>query len=175
MSDATPTTAPTPEQIANAVRNDHDAFFTLGRGGKARQFPIRDLGYDDYLSFIRLIKPVIESAMGAIELKPNELGEVTMSLGEGNFDVGALLDMADDELPRLALICCRQSDASMTVQQVKELGRRPMDLIEIVLKQAKHNQLVEEFASFFPRIVASLSDLAPSSMTEAIRSSLSTP
>lgn len=152
-------------KIANAARNEYDASFVLG----GRTFPIKDLGYDDYIEFIKLSKPVVEAVLGAVSVATDEHGEAQVNLEPTGVDFDALIDMAGTNLPRLAWMCCRQSDTRITVDEVKRLARRPMELMDVVLAQIKHNQIVEELAKFFPRLVTSLTTLAPSSMTGETR------
>jgi hypothetical protein len=58
-------------------------------------------------------------------------------------------------------VCCRMSDPKIKIEDVKRLAGRPHVLLEIVLLQIKHNEIVKEFADFFPRIAKALETLAP--------------
>lgn len=153
----------TPTQVANAARNDYQTeeghSFTLGD----RQFEIKDLDYDSYIEFCNLARPIIAAVSGALELSDgkNNNGEMGLSFNPATMDFDQLIGLAGKELPRMAHICCRQSDPKIKVDEVKRLARRPHFLLEAVLLQVKHNQLVKEFADFFPRIAAAMNDLVP--------------
>lgn len=154
----------TDEQIANAVRNDYgDACFTLGD----RVFPVKDLDYDSYVEMMRLAQPVIELVAGALDIKDGD-GEADLALNPANIDYARIIELCGKDLPKMAWLCCKQSDYKITVDQVKQLARRPQVLIEVVLIQVQHNKLVEEFAGFFPRIGERLYALVPS-MAEAMK------
>ena len=160
----------TESQIADAVRNDYpEASFTLGQSEAARTFPIKDLSYDAYIEFLKVGKPILDLVIGAITVTTDENGDSQIAFNKEAVDLDLVIEMAGTSLPRLAHLCCKQSDPKITVDQVKALARRPMDLLDVVLKQVKHNQLVQEFADFFPRLVTSLSQLAPESTTAATR------
>lgn len=154
----------TTSQIADAVRNDYpDKSFKLGN----REFPIHDLDYDSYIEFMELARPIIVSLANTITpvMKDQKLD---FDLNYGKLDFGSLIKLAGNELPRMAHICCRQSDPKVSIADVKRLARRPHNLIEVVLLQVKHNELVKEFADFFPRLKESVLGLAPDTaeMTE---------
>jgi hypothetical protein len=61
----------------------------------------------------------------------------------------------------MAWICCKQSDSKVSIADVKRLARRPFPLIEAVLLQIKHNEIVKEFQSFFPRLGKIIGELVP--------------
>lgn len=142
----------TDELISNAVRNDYgdDAVFTLGD----RTFPVKDLSYDDYIEFVRLARPIVTGAVAGFDLMSGDFNPLAL-------DYEALLELAGKELPKMAWLCCRQSDPKITVDQVKALARRPYPLIDAVLVQVKHNQMVNELKDFFPVVVKRLMELAP--------------
>lgn len=170
----TDTTTPTltDTQIADAVRNDYpDDSFALGHGDERRVFPIKDLSYDSYIEFLKLARPVMDLLIGSLDVAMDEKGEPTLTIRRESLDLDVLLDVAGTSLPRLAHLCCKQSDPRITVDEVKRLARRPMDLLDVVIKQVQHNKIVQEFADFFPRLVTSLSQLAPESTIGAIPSS----
>ena len=158
----------TDDLIHAAARNDYPGkVFVIG----GREFPIRDFEYDDHIAFMRSAKPLVMMVAEAY-LSINDAGEAGfnwMGLLE-NHD--GLMDVCEKDLPRMALLCCRQSDATMTEAELKKLARRPYELLDAVLVQIKHSQIVEEFARFFPQIVGRLMDLAPSAESPATLSTI---
>lgn len=142
--------------IAQAVRNEPSATFLLGD----RTFDIKDLDYDSYIEFCDLARPIITSVADSLEVN-NEGGKLDLQFNFLNIDSANLIKLAGKELPRMAWICCKQSDPKIKIEDVKRLGRRPLVMLEVVLKQVKHNEMVKEFADFFPRIASALTELMP--------------
>lgn len=153
----------TPETISNAVRNEHPNVpaIVLGPEGAQREFPLKDLDYDSYIDFCRLAKPIITAVASGMAVKTDEKGEVDLGFNPFDLDFDTLIEMAGENLPRMAWLCLKQSEPKISIGEVKKLARRPQVMIEIVLAQVKHNEMVQEFASFFPRILQALTDLAP--------------
>jgi hypothetical protein len=147
----------TSEQIHNAVRNEYpDKSFQLGD----RTFPVKDLSYDDYLEFCDLARPIIESVVGIVDLSMAD-GKSDVEFNPAGLDFNQIIKLAGKELPRMAWICCRQSDPNITIDEVKRLARRPMALLTVVLAQVQHNQMVQEFVDFFQSLAQRVSGLAP--------------
>lgn len=152
-----PDTKLTATDIHNAVRNEYPGqSFMLGD----REFPIKSLAYDDYLEFVDLARPIVEAVANSLELQ-SESGDPSIGFNPVNLDFKQLIKLAGTELPRMAWICCKQSDPKISINDVKRLARRPFPLIEIVLLQVKHNELVKEFQSFFPRLGKIIGELVP--------------
>lgn len=145
-----------PTLIHNAVRNEHGKSFTLGD----REFPVKDLSYDDYLEFVDLARPIIEQVTSALEIHGVD-GDPQIDLNPINLDYKQLIKLAGHELPRMAWICCKQSDPKISIADVKRLGRRPMHLLEVIMLQVKHNELVKEFQDFFPRLAKVVGEMVP--------------
>jgi hypothetical protein len=177
MSDATtiPTTPilPTldPDTIVHAVRNDYPGHeFVLGD----RVFPVKDLDYDSYVEFMRLSKSIAELMRDAMDLSDGGDGKMGLNFNLAGLDMNRVIEVAGKDLPKLVLLCCRASDEKVTEKEVKRLAKRPQVLLEVVLIQIKHNKMVEEFVSFFPRIAGRLSDLVEDT-TSALGASSSPP
>jgi hypothetical protein len=143
-------------KLHDSFRNEHHKFFTLG----TREFPVKDLGYDDYIEFVRLSKPLLTVMASTMELTPKD-GDLTLDFDPTKLDMDVLLDVAGDDLPKMAWICCRQSDPKIALSEVKALARRPWAMLQVVLQQVKQNDLVKEFADFFPHLAKSVEDLIP--------------
>jgi hypothetical protein len=145
-----------------AVRNEARGTFTLGD----RVFEIKDLQYDDYIEFCDLARPIITAVSQSLELN-QENGQLDLQFNFGNLDFRQLLQLSKEELPRMAWLCCKQTDPKIKLAEVKRLARRPQTMLEVVLAQVKHNDLVKEFADFFPRMASALNELVPAA-TEAM-------
>jgi hypothetical protein len=152
----------TTSDISRALRNEPLATFTLAhpRTGESRTFDLKDLDYDSYIEFCDLARPIITAVSGALDIK-SDGGEVKLGFDPMGLDFGELLKLAGKELPRMVWLCCKMSDPKIKVEDVKRLAHRPHVLLEIVLMQIKHNEIVKEFADFFPRIAKALEELAP--------------
>lgn len=146
----------TKEQIFDAARNEHHKTFKLGD----REFPIKDLDYDSYLEFLELTHPILQVVIGSLEVVSNN-GDPDVSFNPAGFDVQKMIQLAGKSLPRMVWLCCKQTDPKITVEDVKRLARRPQAMIQIVIEQVRHNQMIKEFADFFKQASQSLRALAP--------------
>jgi len=106
-----------------------------------RTFPIVDLPYDAFIRFLALLQPLLEVFASKIT------GGLTSSTG--GFTASSIVTYLADSLPELALICVEQTDPTMTVQKVKEMGRTPFALANIVIKQIEANKIIGEISDFF--------------------------
>jgi hypothetical protein len=176
----TPETAAAPAlsitDIAKAARNEPNGSFTLTNShtGDTRTFDIKDLDYDSYIEFCDLARPIILAVSGAIDMAPDPTGEMKLQFTPRGIDFDQLIKLAGTELPRMAWLCCKQSAPNISVAQVKALARRPHVMLEVVLKQIKQNEIVKEFADFFPRIAAGLQDLLPATQSALTPTTAST-
>lgn len=164
MEQKEPKTVLSDEQIQAAVTNDYyPNCFKVGKPGSPeyREFPIKDLDYKSYIAFCRVAKPIIEAAAGALKVGMDDAGQVAVNFDPFGIDFEALMDLAEKDLPHMAWLCLKQSDPKLTVAKVEEMLPRPQLMLEIVLQQVKQNNLVKEFADFFPRLMTSLSSLIP--------------
>jgi hypothetical protein len=145
--------------------NDYGTTFKLGD----REFALKDLDYLSYIEFVKLASPLVEVVVSVIQpsIKVGDNGEAIpdFDLNILGMDIPALCDIAGDNLPRMVLLMCRQSAPDIQTADLigpSGLVRTPFPLIEAVLKQIRHNKMVEEFVSFFPRLGGLLGELAPS-------------
>lgn len=146
------TPALTKAEITRAAFNDSalsQTHFQLGD----RTFPVKDLSYDQYTKFLLLVSPLVDLIIGRIgdKVKAEELGlgDLDISL----FSVTDILRYCGDKLPEMAAICCQASDPTVTPELVKSLTNKPFDLAEIVLKQIIQNNMINDFAGFFARLL----------------------
>lgn len=144
------------EQIIAAVKNEWGKVFTLGD----REFEIKDLTYFDYVEFVRLAKPIVMTALQGLDMN-SENGEIGLQFNPGALDFDNILSICHKELPRLAYLVCRQSAPNITEKEVALLAHRPQRLIEVVLMQILHNNMIQEFGSFFPRLTKMVTALVP--------------
>jgi hypothetical protein len=146
----------TEEDKYKAATNSGYGTFTLG----TREFEIKDLEYDDYLEFCRMAQPIIKAVANAVEPKI-EGGRISTQLNPAGIDFDVLIELAGKQLVKMAMICCRQSEPKITEKEVKKLGRRPQNLLEVVLLQIHHNGLVQEFVDFFQRMSSRVAEMMP--------------
>lgn len=142
--------------LYNAATNTGHGTFTLGD----REFEIKDLEYDDYLLFCRKAQPIIMAVTGCINTTAED-GRIGVKFNAMGLDFPKLLELAGDELVKMAWICCKQSEPAITERQVKKLAKRPMALLEVVIIQIKQNNLVQEFVDFFQRVSGRMAELLP--------------
>jgi hypothetical protein len=155
----------TVSDIARARRNEPVGTFTLSnpRTGESKTFEMMDLDYDAYIEFCELARPIISECYNAFNVS-NEGGELKLGFDPMSLDFGAILKLAGKELPKMAWLCCKMSEPKIKIDEVKRLGHRPQALLEVVLMQIKHNQIVQEFADFFPRLGKAIEELLPTTL-----------
>lgn len=136
-------------QLTRAAVNLPVDQFQLGD----RTFTIQDLSYDSYITFIGYLTPLIENVVSKIA---NNQGvsipgiEMQSSL----FSATNILSLCSKELPAMVQLMCRETDPSITVEQVKELAKRPTVLVTAVTKQIKQNDMIKDFADFFAQVLS---------------------
>lgn len=127
---------------------------------KDRVFKIVDLGYDDYLDFIALFKPMFEQMAGVKKEEPTLPG---ISLTDpSSLKVDSLIMYCKKDLPALACIVCNAQERAMAELEKREPNpanmvepqwlkdnSNPIRLANIVLKQLLQNNMISEFADFF--------------------------
>lgn len=152
----------TPTDLTKAVRNEGYGTFTLTNPhtGEERTFERKHLTYDAYLEFIELAQPIVGEMINAFE-PGNQNGELQIQFNPTALDYQKLIKLAGKELPRLALLCVQASDPKLKIDELKRLAPRPQAMLEIVLGQVAHNEMVKEFADFFQTIARQLTDLVP--------------
>lgn len=144
------------DKIAAAKNEWHDKEFTLGD----QTFQVLDLNYFDYVEFVSLVKPLVSIAAGALEMGSRD-GELKIDFNPTNLDFDQLIKICGKELPRMAWLVCKQSHPKITDRDVAILARRPQRLVEIVLLQIMHNNMIQEFGNFFQRLTGMVTNLVP--------------
>ena len=135
---------PTQTDIIRAVTNDPalaSDHFMLGE----RSFPLVDLPYDDYLKFFAHLQPVLDNMVG---------GVTGGALGvSGEFTMQKILEYAGSSLPEMVYLMCKQTDPTITVEDIKGLVRSPFVLAAAVIKQVNHNRMIDDIKDFFAQIL----------------------
>jgi hypothetical protein len=139
-----------------AAQNEWGKTFKLGD----REFEIKDLGYFDYIEFMSLAKPIIKLAAGALEMD-NAGGELKADFNPAALDMDEVIKLCGKELPRMGQLICKQTDPKIKAEEVAILAHRPQRLVELVLMQILHNNMIQEFASFFTRLTAMVTVMMP--------------
>ena len=159
----------TEEMKIAAAKNEWGKTFTLGD----REFEIKDLGYFDYIEFVGLVKPLVTVAAQGLAMGAED-GEMKINFDPSNLDFDQIIKLCGKELPRMAGIICRQSQPKITDKEVAELARRPQRLVEVVLLQIMHNNMIQEFGAFFQRLTAMVTSLVPDVKEVAAPSEINT-
>lgn len=136
-------------EIIRAATNHPDLaddFIVLGTEPNTRTFPIVDLPYDDYTRFLVLLQPVIQLAAG-------KLASITGMQITSPINIMDVIKECADSLPELATIVCQQSDRTISIEDVKVLGKTPFKLAEVVIKQIERNRMIGDISDFFVQIL----------------------
>jgi hypothetical protein len=150
------------EQVHNAIRNEHGATFWIGDKAKGgREFPIKDLSYDDYMEFLELSRPIIQAVVEMVKVEDNGTPNGAITADMANLSIDTIVGLAGKNLPRMAWICARQSDPLITEDEVKRLARRPFHLVPPIIAQVKHNELAKEIMDFFLTAPALVTEMIP--------------
>jgi hypothetical protein len=149
-------------EIARAATNDpalSAVSFNLGD----RSFKIVDLAYDDYVKFLALLAPLLESVAKKFLVR-----DVLAVEGE-SVSVADLFKYCVDGLPEMVCIVCSQTDPTIKVDDVKRLGKNPINLARIVLLQIQQNNVIKDIGDFFVQTLP-LMKAAMGAMTGGTRS-----
>lgn len=113
-----------------------------------RTFPLVDLPYDDYIRFLALLQPLLETLTSQLAR--------TAGIGTGLASIlspNALVKYCAESLPEMVCIICEQTDPTITVSEVKRLGKTPFALATIVLLQVQQNRIIADITDFFVQIL----------------------
>lgn len=131
---------PTDTQVVAAMTNDpllseHQVEF----GGKV--YTLVDLSYDDYMKFLVLLQPFLES--------------VVMKLADRSspINVGDIVRHCGESLPHLVYLSLKQVDEDIDILKIKEIAKTPFKLVPVVVKQIEKNQMIKEFSDFFVQML----------------------
>lgn len=144
------------EQIERAAFNKPAEEFTLGD----RTFLIQDLPYDDYTEFVSHLAPVVEQLFSKLVMSrvgvelPNGINIEPSSITA--FD---MIKVCSGSLPEMAHIICRQTDPTITVEEVKRLAKTPIAIAEVVIRQIVLNGMIKDLLSFFGQMISMLKAL----------------
>lgn len=154
-SDA-PVTSLTQRDVTRAAVNLPAGQFALGE----RIFDIHDLSYDSYIAFIAYLTPLIEHVVQKIA---GGQGVVIpgIDLSTSLFSATNILSLCGKELPEMVQLMCKESDPTITVEEVKALAKRPTVLVSAIIKQIKQNEMIKDFADFFAQVLSVMKPLTP--------------
>jgi hypothetical protein len=145
----------TKQEVTRAALNEPSrTTFTLGD----RTFPLKDLSYDQYTKFLTLLAPLADGLIGKISdrVAVSQISGIE-DLDTSLFSVKDIFVYCGKYLPELVTIICQTTDPTVTVEWVKDAGKTPFKLAEIVLLQMMHNNTIKDFADFFERMLPILS------------------
>ncbi len=148
--------AVTPEQMLAAAKNEWGKVFKLGDV----EFEIKDLPYFDYIEFMQLAKPIISVIAGSLELG-NKDGELDVDFNPMNLDFEQIIGMCGKELPKMGQLICKQTQPKIKADEVANLAHRPQRIVEIVILQILHNNMIQEFGAFFQRLTSMVTVMMP--------------
>jgi hypothetical protein len=121
---------------------------TLGTGEFKRDFKILDLEYDDYVTFLSYLQPLMEVALGKLA---SFQGIAIPQTSEIN--AASLLAYCANDLPEMVRIVCKGTDPDITTTEIKKLVKNPFKMASIVLEQINHNKMIKDFSDFFMLIL----------------------
>lgn len=139
----TPTKAETARAATNSPLLSPDKF-KLGDV----EFTIKDLSYDDYMEFITMLSPVIDTLFSKVAER-NGVSIPGVQINTSSISIKAIFDYCANDLPEMAHIVTRQSQPDLSVEEIKNLGKTPIMLAQIVMAQLKRNNVIAEMADFF--------------------------
>jgi len=129
--------------------------FDLG----GREFKVVDLAYDDYVKFLALLQPLLESVATKIAAYKGLVP--TADAADTPITAAGVLKYCVKELPELVCIVCRATDPTVTVDEVKALGKNPFKLAGVVLTQIDHNKIIKDIGDFFVQMLPLLKVAMP--------------
>lgn len=135
------------QQLIRAAVNIPVDKFQLGD----RVFDIVDLPYDDYIFFVSYMAPLIEILVTHLS-STGDLRIPGINLSAEYVTPKLLLEMCGTTMPDMVHLMCKQTDPSITVDEVKRLARRPTALATAILRQIQQNGMVKDFADFFAQV-----------------------
>lgn len=138
---------PSLETITRAVTNDpmlSENIVTLG----SEKIVILDLPYDDYITFLSLLKPFLHMFAGSLS---TEFG--LGSMATDNMTAANLLSYCADSLPEMAWIVVKQTRPELDIEDIKKLAKTPFKMAGIVVAQVNQNKMIQDIADFFGQIL----------------------
>lgn len=139
----------TEQEILAAATNDPSLStdeFTLG----TKTYKLVSLSYDDYITFLAFLQPFLDALVGSTAEKAG-LSIPGISIGD-TLDATTLVRFCSKSLPEMVRIICKQTEPTITVEQVKVAAGNPFALAIIVIKQISKNGMIRDFSSFFAQM-----------------------
>lgn len=150
----------TEQEIIRAATNDaalSNSEVTLGD----RTFKIVDLEYDDYVIFITKLAPLLKAIAGGLASSHG----INVGDKSSQIDAVSIVEYCSADIPELARIVCKQTEPSITVKEVKQLGKTPFKLASVVLKQIEQNRIIADISDFFVQMLPLLKTTMGSKLT----------
>lgn len=139
-------------QITEAATNDVALSldeFELG----GRIFKVMHLEHHDYLTFLVLIEPLMQ---GIITFSMSQAKVSIPGVDMASFSITDMITKCSHNLSKLAQLVCKQSDTTITVDEVEKLCPSPFKLAKVVALQIAKNNIIAEFQDFFLQTVPKL-------------------
>jgi hypothetical protein len=146
----------TEREVIRAATNDpslSDRTVTLG----GRTFKVVDLEYDNYLKFLALLQPLLES----VASKVASMRGITIENSSGTMNVSGMISYCGQSLPEMVRIVLSATEPDITIEEVKQLGKTPFKMAEIVLAQVDQNNIIKDISDFFAQSLRLLSAVIP--------------
>lgn len=138
----------------NSPTLSEDSFLFAGK-----TYKIVDLSYDHYITFVSLLKPVLEGVFS--HLAPANVAQ-QLELPQ-KLDIYKLIGYCADQLPELVRIVIAQTEPEVTLDFVKQNHKSPFNLATIVMKQIIRNGIIRDFTDFFAQAAPLLETMTGSS------------
>ncbi len=125
------------EIVMAAMSNDpQDSNDWVEFAGK--KYPIMHLKYRDYMAFIACVQPIIGSMIALVSGKAGQ-----------DTELETVVAACSDVFPNLVRLSLKQSDSSVSIAFIEDNATSPFELLEIITKQVKKNEMVNDFSRFF--------------------------
>jgi hypothetical protein len=111
-----------------------------------------DLPFDEYMEFVTLFAPALDALVGRVAKSANVPSIPGIVLAGEEVSVAGIFTYCKASLPQLAHIVVRQSQPSLTVEDVKRLFPTPFKMADLVFAQVKRNNIIGEMADFFKQV-----------------------
>lgn len=150
------TTTLSQKEIVRAMTNDpalSERQVVLGD----RTFTVVDLAYDDYCEFLALFQPLLEAIASKFAARKG----IAVMEPETPLSVQGILKYCKRELPEMAALVCKATDASITATDVKALESSPLKLVTVVLAQVEQNKMIKDITDFFVQILPLVKAVMP--------------
>jgi hypothetical protein len=120
-----------------------------------REFKVVDLSYDDYMVFLTKLQPLLMALTASVT---SRFG-LNQNVDLASVTPASIIQFCGKDLPELACIVCRQTDSSVSVNDMKVLAKTPFAMAKIVMAQIKQNRMIQDFSDFFVQMLPLLAEV----------------